>query len=127
MTDSDDRLLLAHQRSWAPGRFSVLAGFVEAGESVEQTVHREVSEEVGIAVKDVTYVASQPWPFPRSLMFAYRATAVTTEITVDGIEIEQAQFFTREEVRRNIAEAKMTLAGPGSVSSQLITTWLEQG
>ena len=127
ITDRDDRLLLAHQRSWAQGRFSVLAGFVEAGESVEQTVHREVREEVGIEVTDVTYVTSQPWPFPDSLMLAYRATALSTTITVDGVEIEQAQFFSREEVRDHVAKGTMTLAGPGSVSEQLINSWLKQG
>lgn len=125
VTDEDDRLLLAHQSSWAKGRFSVLAGFAEAGESLEQTVHREVAEEVGLALTDVRYVASQPWPFPRSLMFAFTARALSTDIQVDGIEIQEARFFSRAKVRELVADGSMTLAGSASVSAFLIASWLE--
>ena len=121
--DADDRLLLAHQVVWEAGRVSILAGFVEAGESLEQAVHREILEECGIEVTDITYLGSQPWPFPRSLMLGYVARAVTTEITVDGTEIEYAHFYTRPEFEDAVAASRLILPGGASIGSRLIHAW----
>jgi NAD+ diphosphatase len=88
-----DSILLARNANFAPGRFSALAGFVEAGESVEQTVHREVYEEVGLQVHDLRYFKSQSWPFPHSLMIAFTAEYLGGEIAVDGKEIVEARWY----------------------------------
>lgn len=122
VTDAEDRLLLAHQGSWAPERLSILAGFLEAGESIEQCVHREVMEEAGITVADVAYLASQPWPFPRSLMLGCTARAVTTDVAVDGVEITHAGFYAREQVAEQIERGNVSISSP-SVSSWLIRRW----
>ena len=90
VVDADDRLLLARGPQWGRGRFSVLAGFVEPGESLEAAVAREVREEVGIAVDDVRYLGNQPWPFPSSLMVGFTATAKDTTIQLDDDEIVEA-------------------------------------
>nr|WP_212754615.1 NAD(+) diphosphatase [Nakamurella aerolata] len=99
--DGADNLVLARQPSWPAGRYSVLAGFNEAGESLEATVRREILEEVGVQVDDVRYLGSQPWPFPRSLMIAFtaRAEPEATLTPQDG-EIEQARWVSRAELRR---------------------------
>ena len=124
--DDHDRLLLARQSTWEPGRFSVLAGFLEAGESVEQAVHREIAEEVGLAVDRVEYVSSQPWPFPRSLMLGFRAHAGDTRLRLDGDEIAEARWFDREECRQAVAAGRLLLPGPASIAFRLITGWLER-
>lgn len=98
--DGGDRCVLGTQSVWPAGRYSILAGFVEAGESAEAAVVREVGEEVDIAVRDVRYVASQPWPFPSSLMLGYTALAPgAPPLRPDGDEIATAGWFTRDEVR----------------------------
>ena len=102
VTDDQDRVLLGRQVHWPEGRFSTLAGFVEPGESIEQSVRREVFEEAGVTVGEVEYVASQPWPFPSSLMLGFMARATSSEITVDGEEIQEARWFSREELRRRL-------------------------
>lgn len=89
-------ILLARAPHWPPGRYSVLAGFVEPGETLEQTVEREIFEEVGIQVKNICYFGSQSWPFPNSLMIAFTAEYAGGEITPDRAEIEDAQWFTRD-------------------------------
>ena len=95
-----DRVLLGRQAVWPPGRFSILAGFVEPGESAEAAVAREVAEEVGVRVTDVRYVSSQPWPFPQSLMLGFVARVDgDPTLHVDEDEIEEARWFTREELR----------------------------
>lgn len=96
--DRDGKLLLAHARGFPEGIFSVLAGFVEPGETLEEAVAREVLEEVGIEVDDVRYFASQPWPFPHSLMIGFTARHAGGEIQVDGREIEEAGWFAPEEL-----------------------------
>jgi len=122
--DDDDRCLLGHQASWPRGRFSTLAGFVEPGESPEQAVVREVGEEVGIAIDDVTYAGSQPWPFPASLMIGFFAHATTTDISVDGTEIAAARWFSRDELRRAVADDELIfLPGQISISRALIEHW----
>ena len=97
VVDEDDRLLLGGQEHWG-NRVSVLAGFVEAGESAEQAIHREVAEEVDVALDEIHYFGSQPWPFPRSLMLGYFARATSTTINVDTDEISHAAWYTRDEL-----------------------------
>jgi NAD+ diphosphatase len=97
--DGADRALLGRGPEWGEGRFSTLAGFVEPGESLEAAVAREVHEEVGVTVTDVTYLASQPWPFPASLMLGFVARLDgDPAITLDGTEMAEANWFTRDEV-----------------------------
>ena len=124
--DAEDRLLLARNGRWAPGRLSVLAGFVEAGEPLESAVAREVLEETGVVVDDVAYVTSQPWPFPRSLMLAFegRTRARQEDVKVDGEELVFARFFSREEFSGALASGEIGLPTPTSVSARLIERWL---
>lgn len=124
--DVEDRLLLARNGRWAPGRLSVLAGFVEAGEPLESAVAREVLEETGVVVDDVAYVTSQPWPFPRSLMLAFegRTRARQEDVKVDGEELVFARFFSREEFSGALATGEIGLPTPTSVSARLIERWL---
>lgn len=122
VTDGD-RCLLARGPQW-PARFaSALAGFVEPGESLEDAVAREVFEEVGIVVDEVDYQSSQPWPFPASVMLAFRATAATTEITMDPNEIADAQWYSREDV----ADGIVNLPGSVSIARRLIDDWIAEG
>lgn len=127
ITDDQDRALLARNPAWPEGRFSTLAGFVEPGESLEDAVRREVFEEVGVTVGEVTYGASQPWPFPASLMLGFFGTATATDITVDQHEIAEAAWITRDELVA-YGEAGTLLLPPSgvSISSWLIETWLGQ-
>lgn len=123
ITDDADRLLLGHAAHWPAHRFSTLAGYVEPGESLEQAVRREVAEEVGIQIGEVRYVASQPWPFPSSLMLAFQARATTTALTVDGVEVTEARWFTRAELARAVADAEVLLPMATSVARALIESW----
>jgi len=123
VVDADDRALLGRQPSWPAGRFSTLAGFVDPGESLEEAVAREVMEEAGVEVTDVTYFGNQPWPFPSSLMVGFFARAVTTEIHVDGDEIEAARWFTREEVLAEAEAGTLVLPGGISISRSLVEAW----
>ncbi|KAA0024040.1 NAD(+) diphosphatase [Antrihabitans cavernicola] len=130
--DGAERVLLARQHTWPETMFSILAGFVEAGESMEACVAREIKEEVGLDVHDIRYLGSQPWPFPRSLMIGFAAVGdpeQTIEFT-DG-EIAEAHWFTRAEVREALAQGDWTsksgvrLLLPGSISIArgLVTAW----
>jgi NAD+ diphosphatase len=123
VVDDDDRILLGHAAPWPAGRFSTLAGFVEAGESAEHTVIREVREETQVVVDRVDYRGSQPWPFPASLMLAYRAHAATTDVRVDGVEMTDARWFTRAELAAGIAAGEVLLPMRTSVARALITEW----
>jgi NAD+ diphosphatase len=116
ITNDRDEALLAHNRKFADGVYSLIAGFNEAGENLETTAKREVREEVGIEIDDIRYRASQPWPFPNSLMIGFTARYVRGEIRPDGVEIEDARWFPRD--------ALPPLPGPGSVSRYLINRWL---
>jgi len=123
--DDDDRLLLGRQASWPGNRVSVLAGFVEAGESLEQGIHREMAEEVDVTLSAVRYFGSQPWPFPRSLMLGFAARASSTVICVDGDEIDSAAWFTRDQVRTQVASGELGLPGTSSIASRLVAAWLD--
>ena len=125
MTVVDDagRCLLGHNSARAAGWFSTLAGFVEPGESPEQAVAREVAEEVGVVVDAVTYLGSQPWPFPSSLMLGFEAHASSAEITVDGDEITEARWFTRDELRRAVEGGEIGLPTTISIAGALLTRW----
>jgi NAD+ diphosphatase len=122
--DGGDRCILGRQATWPDGRYSILAGFVEPGESSEAAVAREVDEEVGLAITDITYAGSQPWPFPSSLMLGYTAMAVgdLTPTLRDG-ELADARWFTREEIRRGAGLVR--LLPPVSIAHRIITDWLE--
>jgi NAD+ diphosphatase len=99
--DGGDLALLGRGPQWGEGRFSTLAGFVEPGESLEAAVAREVFEEVGVAIRDIRYLASQPWPFPASLMLGFVARLDgDPSLTLDPVEMAEAEWFTRDEVRR---------------------------
>jgi NAD+ diphosphatase len=114
-----ERALLGRQASWPPGRYSTIAGFVEPGESLEDAVICEAAEETGIEVGDVAYVASQPWPFPSSLMLGFNAVARTSDIRLRDGELEDARWFTRAEV----AAGHPALPPSGSISARLIAGW----
>ncbi|GAB3655020.1 NAD(+) diphosphatase [Streptomyces sparsus] len=123
VTDDRDRALLGRQVHWPEGRFSTLAGFVEPGESIERTVVREVFEEAGVAVGDVQYVGSQPWPFPSSLMLGFMARATSPDIQVDGDEIEEARWFSRDELRKAIEAGDVLPPSGISIAARLIERW----
>lgn len=123
ITDDQDRALLGRQPVWPEGRFSTLAGFVEPGETLGDAVRREVMEEVGIPVGDVTYAASQPWPFPSSLMLGFFGTALSYDIRVDHDEIAEARWFTREEVTEMTASSELLLPPNVSISRWLLQQW----
>ncbi|MGW0607641.1 NAD(+) diphosphatase [Streptomyces sp. NPDC002644] len=123
VTDDDDRILLGRQVHWPEGRFSTLAGFVEPGESIEAAVRREVFEEAGVVIGDVSYVASQPWPFPSSLMLGFMAHATTTETEVDGEEISEARWFSRDELSAAFASGEVLPPYGISIAARLIEDW----
>ncbi len=129
VTDGQDRALLGRQALWPEGRYSTLAGFVEPGESLEQAVAREVAEEAGVRVDlgSVTYVASQPWPFPASLMLGFLARADErdggAEIAVDGEELSEAGWFSREELRAGMADGSVLPPSGISIARRLVEIW----
>lgn len=123
VVDDDDRLLLATGNAWPDGRVSVLAGFVEAGETMEAAVVREVREEVGVVVTDLVYRGNQPWPFPASLMLGYRARATSTELVPDPAEIRSAGWYTRDELADRVADGSRTLPARVSIARLLIEEW----
>ena len=118
-----DAILLGRQRAWPEGRWSTLAGFCEPGETLEDAVRREVAEEVGVEVGRVDYFGNQPWPLPASLMLGFMAEANSRELDVDGAEIEQARWFTREQLRAGIEAGEVLIPRSVSISSSLIEHW----
>lgn len=122
--DGADRIVLGRQAEWPPGRCSVLAGFVEPGESLEDAVAREVMEEVGLPVTDVTYHSSQPWPFPSSIMLGFTARAMSDEMTVATDEIEEARWVDRGAVRNCPNDDSFALPRRDSIAYRLIQDWL---
>jgi len=127
IVQSGERCLLARQSSWPPGRYSIIAGFVEPGESLEDAVKREVREEAGIEVSDIHYHSSQPWPFPSSLMVGFMATAATTEFNLIDNELEEARWMTRAQIAEEISAGKLKLPPGLSISRRLIETWFDAG
>jgi NAD+ diphosphatase len=122
--DPEDRCLLARNALWPKGRMSVLAGFVEPGESAEHAVAREVLEETSIVVGHVRYLGSQPWPMPRSLMLGFQSVAAAGQrITVDAEEIGEARWFTRPQMRAAIDTGELALAPTSSIARRLIEFW----
>jgi NAD+ diphosphatase len=119
------RALLGRQPAFPPGRYSALAGFLEPGESIEEAVARELFEEAGVRVENVRYVASQPWPFPSSLMIACIATALDDRLTIDRTELEDAIWVSREEVRAALAGDVSRFAVPPSyaIAHSLLEEW----
>lgn len=129
LVEHSGRLLLGRQPRFPPRRFSALAGFVEPGESIEEAVAREVLEEAGVRVTSVSYIASQPWPFPSSLMMGCHAVAADDALTIDTTELEEADWFTREEVAAAMAgdEGGRFLAPPPqAIAHHLLKWWLER-
>jgi NAD+ diphosphatase len=116
ITDNDNRILLAHNKKFKHCVYSHISGFVEAGETAEDTIIREVREEISINVSNPEYIKSQPWPFPNSLMLGFKAKYQSGEITVDGVEIEDAGWFTKDNLPQ--------LPAAGSLSRFLIEKWL---
>ena len=121
--DSTDRILLARQTVWAENHYSIVAGFVEPGETFEAAVAREVFEETGIEISNPEILGNQPWPFPASMMLGFTATAVTTDITVDGKEIADAQWFSREELITACGKNLVQLPTRTSIARRLIEHW----
>lgn len=123
-----ERLLLGANANWRGRMFSCFAGFVEAGESLEDTVHRELFEEAGVRVQDIRYVASQAWPYPRSLMLGFQAVTVDEQTRADGEEIIEVRWLTRAEIGTSLAgEGPVGLPGPASIARRLIEQWYRDG
>jgi NAD+ diphosphatase len=122
VTDGD-RALLGRQAAWPGGIYSTLAGFVEPGESLEEAVRREVREETEVELDEVQYHSSQPWPFPSSLMLGFTARAASREIRVQRDELEDARWFTREQVR---SRDGIELPSSISIARRLIEDWLSE-
>lgn len=124
--DEDDRILLGNNALWEPNRFSLLAGYVEPGESLEDAVIREIHEECGLRVENPEYVASQPWPFPASLMMGFQATLAAgvrpEDAQADGEEIRELRWFSREDLKASLDE--VLLPGPVAIARHLIEVWL---
>lgn len=127
LAEHHGRLLLGRQPHYPKGRYSALAGFVEPGESIEFAVARELKEEAGIAVTDVRYVCSQPWPFPSSLMIGAHATATGDQLTIDYNELDDARWFSRDEVTAAVAggaAAPFQAPPPMAIARTLLDRWL---
>ncbi len=127
LVEKGDKCLLGRQKQFAPGMYSCLAGFVEAAETIEDAVKREIFEESGIRCTDVTYYMTQPWPYPSSLMIGCSARAISDEITVDKMELEDARWFDRDEAMlMRKREHPDGLAGPHpfAIAHHLLGRWL---
>jgi NAD+ diphosphatase len=135
MAVKGDMALLGRQAFWVPGMFSTLAGFIDPGETIEEAVRREIFEEAGVQVGDVLYHSSQPWPFPSSLMIGCIGQAESEELNVDTREVEDAGWFTRDQVRAGIQlalsgpsdDGTFHLPFPASIAHQLAAWWVDNG
>lgn len=126
----DDACLVGRQRGWPEGAFSALAGFMEPGESIEEAVAREMDEEAGVGIEAVRYCASQPWPFPASLMIGCLATATGRDLSVDGVELESAQWVARDDIRAVLAGGEsdaLRLPPKMAIARRLIEIFAEGG
>lgn len=129
IAEHQGRALLGRQPAWPKGRYSALAGFLEPGESIEEAVAREIFEEAGVRVSGVRYIASQPWPFPSSLMIACVATAEDDRITLDTNELEDAIWVPRDQVRAVLAGAAdgpFVAPPPYAIAHSLLTAWVDE-
>jgi NAD+ diphosphatase len=131
LVEHEDRLLLGRQPRFPPRMYSALAGFVEPGETIEEAVAREIHEEAGVKVRDVQYIASQPWPFPSQLMIGCTSVADDPELTIDKTELEDARWFTRAELEqaRAAGEAGTDLLyfpRPFAIAHHLVSWWLDK-
>ena len=129
LVEHQGNVLLGRQPRFPPKRFSALAGFVEPGESIEEAVAREIHEEAGLIVRDVSYVASQPWPFPSSLMIACHSHTDAPAITIDKTELDEADWFTRDEVITAMAgdeTARFIAPPPFAIAHHLLKWWLSK-
>lgn len=118
-----DKILLARQKNWPQNRYSVLAGFVEPGETLEHAVHREVKEEAGIDVDTIHYHSSQPWPFPNSLMIGYYAQTNQMELDIEDDDLETAIWLDADELTSEMDSRNVILSPPISISHRLIEDW----
>ncbi len=127
LVEHEGRLMLGRGLGWPEGRFSALAGFVEPGESIEEAVAREVLEEAGVRVRDVTYVASQPWPFPSQLMIGCHSHTDSDELTIDETEMAEVEFFTSAQVQAAMAgDGPFVAPPPHAIAHHLMQWWIEQ-
>jgi NAD+ diphosphatase len=130
IAEHSGRALVGRGPQWPAGRYSALAGFMEPGESIEEAVAREIFEEAGVRVRNVRYIASQPWPFPSSLMMACIGEAVDDVITIDPHELQDAMWVSREDVRKSLAgdPSAPFLSPPHyAIAHTLLTAWVEEG
>ena len=126
IVEHEGACLLGRQAGWPKGRYSTLAGFVEPGEALEDAVRREVAEESGVVVGDVHYHSSQPWPLPQSLMVGFTAKAVARTIRLRDHELEEARWFTPQDIVDGMADGSFLPSPPLSVSYRLLEHWLRQ-
>jgi len=126
IVEHEGACLLGRQAGWPKGRYSTLAGFVEPGEALEDAVRREVAEESGVIVGDVHYHSSQPWPLPQSLMVGFTAMAVSRSIRLRDRELEEARWFTPQDIVNGLADGSFLPSMPLSVSYRLLEHWLKQ-
>lgn len=119
-----ERVLMGRQNRWPPGMHSVLAGFVEPGESLEGAVAREIFEEAGIEIDDIRYHSSQPWPFPSSIMLGFTARAITTRLVVDYTELAEARWYSRQELLQSPEDEGFRLPRADSIARRLLDDWL---
>ena len=131
LVEHKDRLLLGRQPRFPPKMYSALAGFVEPGETIEEAVAREIHEEAGVRVRDVRYIASQPWPFPSQLMIGCTSVADDPEITIDTTELEDARWFTRAELEEARAAGEkgtdlLYFPRPFAIAHHLVAWWLDR-
>ncbi|HWB50344.1 MAG TPA: NAD(+) diphosphatase [Stellaceae bacterium] len=127
LVSDGERALLGRNKNFPPGMYSTLAGFVEPGESLEDAVAREVREETGVEVTNVTYHSSQPWPFPANIMLGFHAEAATTEIAVDYGELEDARWFKRDWLLAHTDDNTFRLPRRDSIARRLVEDWLHRG
>lgn len=123
----EGRCLLARQPHWPEKRYSIIAGFVEPGESLEEAVAREVNEETGVALRSIAYQSSQPWPFPKSLMLGFFAEAADAQIHRNDGELEDARWLSRKVLKTALERGDVVLPSAISISRRLITQWFNAG
>jgi len=131
LVEHEDRLLLGRQPRFPPRMYSALAGFVEPGETIEEAVAREIHEEAGVKVRDVRYIASQPWPFPSQLMIGCTSVADDPALTIDTTELDDARWFTRAELEEARAAGEqgtdlLYFPRPFAIAHHLIAWWLDK-